>query len=291
MGIESEKDKIANYIVLYSVIVLSVKIVIVILSRSLSVISEMIDAGVDIMLIFIMKRGIEKSKENPSSEHTFGKGRFETMSAIIQTIVIVVIYAIIINDAIERIIDSNTPSESGSSGFGIMVFMILTVSNLLLGLALIKKSKKLMSDAFKIQGMTYLTDSFRSVMVMIALYLTYLGMNLADPIFAIIISIIIVIATFYSSKEIFDNLLEKNPFTPEEQIKIIENTVLIKDITGIQEMRAKRVGDKIFLMLTILMDNEFKLKYCHQKTEEAEKAIKKLFPDKQLDILIHVHGY
>ncbi|MHA1684531.1 MAG: cation diffusion facilitator family transporter [Promethearchaeota archaeon] len=285
------KTRVANLIIIYSISVLCIKILTVIISKSLSVVSEMIDSAIDIVLVFIMKRSIEKSKERPDSEHTFGKGRFETVGAIIQSIIIVVVYALIIDHAIENIFSPQGDVEGASGLISIFVMVGLLFSNFLLGTHLMKKAKKLVNDTLKIQAYSYLFDAIRSVIVIAAISLVIAGFKLADPIFAIVISIIIVIATFLATKDIFGNLLEKNPLTMEEQIAIIENTVLIDDITGIQDMRAKRVGDNIFLVMTILMDEDFKLKYCHQKTDEAERKIRELYPDKNLEIIFHVHGF
>ncbi|MBD3185883.1 cation diffusion facilitator family transporter [Candidatus Bathyarchaeota archaeon] len=288
---EEEKAKIVNLVMIYSLIVLGIKIIVTIITLSLSVVSETIDAIIDVLLVFVMKRGIEKSKERPDSRHTFGKGRFETMSAIVQTIIIVVIYALIIENALDSIFGGKIELELEGGIASILVIVGLLVSNFLLGVFLILRGKQYTNDSLRVQGYAYLFDAIRSIIVVIALCLVLAGYDLADPIFAIIISAIIVIATFLSTKDVFANLLERNPLTDEDQITIIENVVLIKDITGIQDMRAKRVGNQIFLVMTLLMDNQFKLKYCHKKTEEAEQTVQSLFPDREFEFIFHVHGF
>ncbi|MHA1369313.1 MAG: cation diffusion facilitator family transporter [Promethearchaeota archaeon] len=286
------KDLLSMIILMYAICVLTIKILVAILSGSLSVISESVDAAVDILLIFVMKFGMKKSKENPDSTHTFGKGRFETISTMVQINIIVVIYTLIIYNAVNSIIEGKFGINLEFSKHAIIIFLVFLVSNIIIGLILMRQGKKISSDSIKVQGLAYIFDGVRSAILILAFLLAcYFNFLMADPLFAIIISVIVIISTFFGAKTTFDNLLEKNPLSDEEQIKIIENTVAIQDISGIQDMRAKQVGDKIFLTMTILMNNEFRLKECHEKIHEAESIIRKILPDRDLEIIIHVHGY
>ncbi|MFX0102812.1 MAG: cation diffusion facilitator family transporter [Candidatus Hodarchaeota archaeon] len=290
MAEDKGKDKIANFAVIYTFCVLSIKIVVVILSNSLSVVSETTDVVIDIVLLILLKYSIKKSNEPPDARHTYGHGKYETLFSIIQGIIIVIIYTLIINNAIQAL-TAQESLEIGSMLFTTIVFIILIASNLIIGSLLVLKSKDYESESLKMQGINYFFDGLRAAMVIIALLLYSLGVNFADPLFAIIISITVIFVSFYSSRDAYQNLLEKNPLEQEEIIKILQVPGNIEDVDGIQDIRVQRVGDLVFIIATIMMDEDFTLKYAHKKTEEVEQFIRKSFPDRKLEIVLHVHSF
>lgn len=290
MAEDKEKDKIANFAVIYTICVLLVKIIVVILSNSLSVISETTDVVIDIVLLVLLKYSLKKSNEPPDARHTYGHGKYETLFSIVQGIIIVIIYTLIINNAVQALIELESP-EVGSIPFTTFVFTVLTITNIVIGVYLVLKAKKYASESLKMQGINYFFDGIRSGMVIFALVLYSFGVIFADPLFAIIISITVIFISFYSSRDAYQNLLEKNPLEQEEIIKILQIPGKIEDVDGIQDIRVTRVGDIVFIIATIMMDENVTLKYAHEKTEEVEIFMKNTLPDKKLEIILHVHSF
>ena len=121
------------------------------------------------------------------------------------------------------------------------------------------------------------------------LLLYFFGWKLADPVFAIIISVIVIVVTFMTSRNAFENLLERNPLTGEQMIELYKIPYELEDVVGIQEIRVRKVGDTVFITMIINMEDHHSLNYAHEITEGIETKIKQLFPEVCFDILIHVH--
>ena len=281
------KSSAANLALLYSLIVLAIKITMIFVSGGLSVVSDSIDAMSDIVLLFLLKRIIAKSTEPVDSEFSFGKGKYESLGAIIQFVIITILYAIIIYSAIEAIAKGN----AGGVGNGVVAavtFIGFAVSNILFGTFLQRKGQRLDSDSIKIQGLGYKMDGLRSIIVLVATFLSIAGITLADPICAIGISIFVIYMTLRSCRGALDNLVERNPLAPEELIMLYDEIPhVIPDIMAVTSVRVKKVGDVLFITMDILMDENVSLKQAHMKMEQIEALIMTLFPDRQIEFSIH----
>jgi ferrous-iron efflux pump FieF len=283
------KSGAANLALLYSLIVLGIKITIVFVSGGLSVVSDSIDAMSDIVLLFLLKRIIAKSTEPVDSEYSWGKGKFESLGAIIQFVVITIVYAIIIYSAIEAIVKGNAGGV-GNGAVAAVTFIGFAASNFAFGKFLRRKGERLDSEAIKIQGLGYIMDSLRSLLVLAATFLSIAGITLADPIFAICISLFVIYMTLRSCRDALDNLVERNPLAPEELIMLYDEVPhVIPDIMAVTSVRVKKVGDVLFITMDILMDEMVSLKQAHEKMEQIEELIRTLFPDRQIEFSIHPH--
>lgn len=273
----------------YTLTLLAIKLMLAIFTRSLTILADCLDSVSDIIMLLILKRIVVKSSEPVDSEHTYGKGKYEALGGIIQFVIITILYAMVIYDAMQAIFNNQVPQvEDGL--LATYMFVGFTSSNLLSGTALQIKGKKIDSISVQMQGFNYFTDGLRNIFVVIALILTVAGFKLADPIFAIGISIFVILVALRSIRASVDNLLERNPLSPEEMLLLYEEVPnVIPDIMGVTSIRVGKNGENIFITMDLLMDGNKTLQYCHEKTEEIEAFIRTLFPDKNFEFSLHPH--
>ncbi|HPP79262.1 cation diffusion facilitator family transporter, partial [Methanospirillum sp.] len=72
---------------------------------SVSMISEAIHSGMDLLASIIAFLSVRKSGQAPDDEHTFGHGKFESISGMIEALLIFIAAILIIEEAIAKIID------------------------------------------------------------------------------------------------------------------------------------------------------------------------------------------
>ncbi len=287
--LKTSKTTLANWAVGYSLVVLATKSVMMLLSGSMTVISETMDVITDLALLFVLKYVQKKSSEPADKDHMYGHGKYEPVGAVVQSIIITVIYTLIIYNAIHQIINNEVP-EIGQGIITILMFSVLTASNLVIGFFFIVQARHIGNNNIRIQGINYFFDGLRSVLVIFAIGLYILGFPLADPLFAIAVSVIVVVSTFASCRGSFRNLLEENPLTGEEMLVLYNTVQAVEDIYSVQNLRVKLVGETLYITMEIAMDGEKTLKEAHDKTEEIETVVAALFPERTVDVLIHVHA-
>jgi ferrous-iron efflux pump FieF len=282
------KKRFARRALIYSTSLLCIKIVIIILTLSLTVIADTIDSVSDITLLFILRSIIKKANQPWDSQHTFGKGKYEAFGTLMQFVAVAIGYTLVIYDAVNEIESKQGPTiDNGFIGLG--TFIGFMISNLSYGTYLRRKGKKMHSEMVYVQGINYSSDSIRNVFVLVAfLLLTVFGFKLADPIFAIAISIFVILYTLRSCMDSIENLVEKNPLTPDEMILIYEEVPnVIPEVHAVSNIRVARVGDRVFITMDVIMDEDMTLKVVHEKMNAIEHFIDLLFPDKKFEFAIH----
>jgi ferrous-iron efflux pump FieF len=285
----SGKTRIASIAMIYSLSLLCIKLMLAVITKSLSILSDCLDSLSDIILLLILKRIVMKSSEPVDSQHTYGKGKYESLGSIIQFVIITILYAMVIYNAIQTIISLEVEKVENSV-FATIMFVCFAATNLIFGTILRMRGKKLDSISVQLQGLNYSSDGIRSIVVIFAMIFSLAGFSLADPIFAIGIAVFVILLSLRSIRGSVENLVERNPFTPEEMILLYEEVPnVIPDIMAVQSIRVKKVGDNIFVTMDLLMDGNNTLQHCHEQMEKIEEFIRTLFHDKNFEFSLHPH--
>lgn len=285
---DGTKVAAANAALAYSSIVLVTKVLLALFSGSLTVVSETIDVIIDVAMVVVLKVVIHEASKKPDVDHTYGHGKYEGIGSIVQSTIITIVYVMIVYNALHVIVNDELSTVHGGE-ITITVFGILAIANIIAGGLLVQRARARQLQPIRMQGLNYLFDGIRSIMVIVALLLHASGVHLADPVMAITLSIVVIVATLACNKEPVENLLEKNPLSPSEMKEIYALKIKVPDIHDVKKVRVKRVGETIFIGMTILMDHDVTLKQAHDKTVEIEREVQHtLFPGKLLDVSVHV---
>ncbi|MBM3709556.1 MAG: cation diffusion facilitator family transporter, partial [Actinobacteria bacterium] len=101
------KKRIALFSLLVSIFLIAVKIIIAYLTNSLGVYSEVLNNGLDLVLVLITYIAIRASIKPADKDHTYGHGKYENFSALFELTIISLLSFFIIYKSIQRIIYKN----------------------------------------------------------------------------------------------------------------------------------------------------------------------------------------
>ena len=107
---------------------------------SVSIISEAIHSGIDLLAAMIAYFSVKKSSEPPDSVHRFGHGKYEAISGIIEAILILIAAIIIIHEAAIKLTGGAEGLEMEYLTAGIAVMLISAVTNWYVSERLMKAS-------------------------------------------------------------------------------------------------------------------------------------------------------
>ena len=153
-----------------------------------------------------------------------------------------------------------------------MGFAVL--ANFLVSQYLFYVAKKSDSVSLKADGEHLRTDIYSSLGVLIGLILIkYTGLAILDPIIAIIVALIIFKAGFEISKETLNNLLDSS--ISDEDIEKIENIIKNNQVVkGYKNIKGRKSGQYKEVELTLLFNEDMKIKCCHNICDQIECEIK-----------------
>jgi cation diffusion facilitator family transporter len=209
------KIKIAFLSIASNTILILFKVIAGILSGSVSIISEAIHSGMDLIASFVAFLSVRTSAKPPDQKHPYGHGKVENISGFIEGILIFVAAALIIYEAVKKIVE---PAEIGETTIAMVVMFISAFINMLVSKKLYKVSQEEDSMALEADALHLKTDVYTAAGVGIGILLMKLtGLYILDPIVAIIVALMIIKEAWELCKNAWDSLLDSKLSDDEER--------------------------------------------------------------------------
>ena len=282
--IEKRRVSVARFSVGANLALLIVKIIFGIVMGSVSVISEGIHSGMDLLAAAIALVAVGRSMRPADEDHHYGHGKYEPISGTIEAVLIFIAAALIISEAVIKIID-RSPVELIETG--IMVMLLSVVLNALVTRSLMKVAKETESLALEADALHHLTDVWTSAGVLAGLIVIRItGFYWLDPIVAIGVSLLIIKTAWDLTRKTVEDLSDKK--IPEAEEKAIKAILDSHDhvIHDYHHLRTRRSGQDRYIDLHIVVSRDLGLVETHRITDHLEAEIKKAIP--HAHTLIHM---
>ncbi len=135
------------------------KLVVGLMIGSVSVISEAIHSGVDLVAAVIALFAVRTSGKPPDERHPFGHGKAENLAGTIEALLIFVAAGWIIYEAVRKL---SHPEPLEDPGWGVAVMLISAVANMLVSAQLFRVGRETDSVALQADRWHQLTDDSNS---------------------------------------------------------------------------------------------------------------------------------
>lgn len=253
---------------------------------SISVISEALHSGIDLLASIIAFFSIREASKVPDDEHPFGHGKYENVSGFVEAILIFLAAILIIYEAVKKISHGATIENTGA---GIIVMLVATLANFIISMLLLKIAKKTDSIALEADGMHLLTDVFTSMGVLVGLVLVrFTGLKIIDPIAALLVAILIIKTSIDMTKKSIVDLVDSK--LPEEEVnRILDIISNYPQIKTYHKLRTRKSGQRREVDIHLKLDDSTTLTEAHSLCNAVEQDIKALFPE--CYVLIHIEPY
>lgn len=272
MDINTEKKLAAGLSITSNALIIILKFIAGVISGSISIISEAIHSLSDFLASLLTFFAVMRSSEPADKEHPFGHGKYEDMSGFIEGGLIIAAAFYIIYEALKKMFFGNGFEVDASLGIGVMLFAV--IANILVSSYLFHVAKKSNSISLFADGEHLRTDVYSSVGVMLGLILIKItGINILDPIIAILVALFILKTGFSTSKETLYNLLDGS--LPSEDLKEIEEIINnYKTCLGFSSVKGRRSGPAKDIEITLLFPKDMTIEKCHSICDEIEELIR-----------------
>ena len=220
-------------------ILLSVfKLIMGIIANSMSIISDALNNVSDAGSSIITMVGFKMSQKKVDSDHPWGHGRMEYITALFVDILIILVGFELLQSSVDKIIHPELPNISNVT---IILLVVAIFAKLWLFLFYRKIAKKINSAAIKGTAYDSISDSISTLAVLIsAIVARFAGISI-DGYVSLLVSIFILITGIKAVKEIVDLLLGQKPDL--EYVKAIEEFAKKYDtIEGIHDIMVHDYG-------------------------------------------------
>lgn len=272
MDINTEKKLAAGLSITSNALIIILKFIAGVISGSISIISEAIHSFSDFLASVLTFFAVMRSSEPADKEHPFGHGKYEDMSGFIEGGLIIAAAFYIVYEALKKMFFGNGFEVDASLGIGVMLFAV--IANILVSSYLFHVAKKSNSISLFADGEHLRTDVYSSLGVMLGLILIKItGINILDPIIAILVALFILKTGFSISKETLYNLLDGS--LPSEDLTEIEEIINnYKTCLGFSSVKGRRSGPAKDIEITLLFPKDMTIEKCHSICDEIEDLIR-----------------
>lgn len=260
------------------------KLIAGIVTGSVSIISEAIHSGLDLVAAIIALYSVSQSGKPPDEAHRYGHGKIENISALVEALLIFVAAIWIIIEAIRKLI-FGVHVESLALGLVIMGFS--AVANYLISMLLFKVGKQHDSLALQADGLHLRTDVYTSVGVFVGLsIISITHYAILDPIIAMAVALLIIRASWELTKESFMPLLDVR-LPEEDEIAVRE---IVESFRGqfveFHKLRTRKAGPDRHVDLHLVIHPDHVIAEAHELADRIELALRERWP--KTTVLIHM---
>ena len=266
------------------------KLVVGTLIGSVSIISEAIHSGVDLVAALISLFAVRESAKPADEEHPYGHGKFENVSGTLQAILLFLAAIGIIVEAVGKLLH---PVPVEAVGFGVAVMAFSALINWIVSTVTFRVARLTESVAMEATAWDLRTDVYTSAGVGVALMAIW-GGNLLwpsiriawiDPVAGIAVALLIIRAAWYLSVKSTKDLLD-GALPPEEEEWIKKQMRSISPlICGVHRLRTRKSGAQRFIDLHLVLDPSLSLFQANRLSDMAVAAIQARF--KNASVTIH----
>jgi cation diffusion facilitator family transporter len=278
----SKKTRIASVSIASNTLLILLKVIAGIISGSVSVISEAIHSGLDLLAAIIAYFSVRISDLPPDERHPYGHGKFENVSGVIEALLIFIAAIWISYEAIEKLIN---PNDVDSFGIGIVVMLVAAVVNIIVSSKLYKVAKETESVALEADALHLKTDVYTSVGVALGLFLIWITKwHILDPIVALIVVLIILKESYELLRKAFLPLLDET--LPGNDLKKLRSIIDEHCLNGIKyhNLRTRKAGNYKFIDFHLEVPEDISVKIAHEICDAIEDSIKLKFTHTEVNI-------
>ncbi len=287
---DQEKRWVAMSSLAAAVLLTSTKLGIGLWTNSLGLLSEALHSGLDLLAAAVTLWAVRVSGRPADREHTYGHGKVENLSALIETLLLLVTCAWIIYKASQRLF-FGAAFHLQINPWAFVVVILSIVVDLSRSRALKKAADEYSSQALEADALHFSTDIWSSLVVLFGLCGVQIGdmlgvawLKQADAVAALGVAAIVIWVSIRLGKKSVDDLLDSVPARLQEQV-----FAAARQVAGVEEvtrLRVRRSGPEMFADVTLTVGRGAAFERAHDIAHEVEAAVAVVLPN--ADVVVHV---
>jgi cation diffusion facilitator family transporter len=286
-----EKKAAAGNSILAAIFLTVLKLIVGLVTGSLGILAEAAHSLLDLVAAVVTFLAVRISDKPADHEHTYGHGKVENLSALVETVLLFVTCAWIIYEAVRRIFFATIEVDPS-----VWAFLVMAVSigvDISRSRMLYRAARKHHSQALEADALHFSTDIWSSSVVIGGLVLVWLGQNVfpaaskvlhrADAVSALGVAVIVFFVSFRLGRRTMDVLLDRAPDGLPQKLRGVATEV--EGVLGVGQVRVRRSGPVFFVDMTVDVDRDLPFERTHSIADAVEARVQSIAPG--ADVVVH----
>jgi len=261
------------------------------LASSAAMVSDAVEGLTDILSSLFVIVGIRASAKERDSDHPYGHERLECVAAIIMAALIAATGIGIGYKGLALIVSGGRESIPAPGLLALIAAAVTIAVKEAMFWYVRGAAKKLGSPALMASAWHHRSDALSSVGSFAGILGARLAFPVLDPIAATVICFFIVKSAYDIFKEAIGGMTDRS--CDSETVEKIKSLTLAQEgVLGLDDIKTRRFGSKIYVDIEISADPGLTLVDAHEISERVHREIERSFPScKHCMVHVNPHAY
>lgn len=271
--------------VLVAVVLVALKLSVGILSHSLGLIAEAIHSATDLVAALLTFFAVGVAVRPADTEHPFGHGKAEHLSALGEGAVLVLASIGIAVEAVTRLTGGSHAAEA--TWYALAVAGIAIVLDATRWLSSKRVAKRKLSPALQANALHFALDMVGSAAVLVGLLLVRAGNESADSIAALLVAALVLFSAGRLMRRNVQVLMDSTP--PAAQRTAREAIEGVEGAVSLRRLRMRESGGRHFADVIVTVPAGTDVAFGHEVASAIERAVEQALPGS--DVVVHVEPH
>ncbi|QOI98690.1 MAG: cation transporter [Flammeovirgaceae bacterium] len=282
-----ENFRIQQWVAVSASVLLIVKAAAYFLTGSVAILTDALESIVNVIAGFLGLYSLYLSAQPRDSNHPYGHGKVEFLSAGIEGSMIMVAGMLIIIEAIRNLLD---PSPLVKLDTGMVLIGGTALINAALGFWCVRAGTKNNSLALRASGKHLLSDTYSTLAILCGLLLIYFtGLDWIDSAVALLFSLLILYTGYRIIRTSLAGIMDEQDTELLNRLATLLNENRRENWVDLHNMRIIKYGSALHLDCHLTVPWYLNVHQAHREIDELAALVRKHFGD-SLELFVHSDG-
>lgn len=285
--LEKEAMKVSVVSIIVNIALSLLKLLAGILAKSGAMISDAVHSASDVFSTFVVIVGVKLAGKQPDKEHPYGHERMECVASVILAVVLAGTGIGIGVKGVQKIAGSQTEKLVVPGVLALVAAVVSIIAKELMFHYTKRTAVKINSGALMADAWHHRSDALSSIGSFAGILGARMGLPVLDPLASVIICVFIEKAAFDIFMDAINKMIDKS--CGDDTVTKMQEVILgTEGVLGIDELKTRLFGARIYVEVEIRMDPTKTLVEAHDTAETVHDSIEAAFPDVK-HCMVHVN--
>lgn len=284
---QQQNFRVQQWVAILSVLILVIKFIAYYSTHSVAILTDALESIVNVTAGFIGLYSLYVAAKPRDSDHPYGHGKAEFLSAAVEGSMIAAAGAIILYEAIQNLI---TPVKLHQLDTGIWLVAISAVANFIIGYFCLRIGKKNQSIALVASGRHLQSDTLSTIGIIAGLILLYFtGLSWIDSVVAIIFAVLIMVTGYRILRKSIAGIMDEADSELLGRMVALLNKNRQINWIDLHNLRVIKYGSVLHLDCHLTVPWYLNVHEAHREIDDLANLVRKEFGE-SLELFVHNDG-
>ncbi|MBC6490487.1 cation diffusion facilitator family transporter [Flavihumibacter stibioxidans] len=284
---QKENFGVQKWVVIVAVLLFAVKILAYYITHSVAILTDALESTVNVVSGFIGLYSLYVASKPRDTDHPYGHGKAEFISAAVEGTLIIIAGLFIIYESINSFIH---PHELKQLDNGMILVAIAGALNYLMGYIAIRRGTKNKSLALVASGRHLQSDTYSTIGILVGVALIYFtGISIIDSIVAMVFSFIIMFTGYKILRASLAGIMDETDLELLQQMVLKLNQDRPANWIDLHNLRVIKYGSVLHVDCHLTVPWYLNVHEAHREVDALHLRIRQEFGD-SIELFVHTDG-